>query len=151
MILIVFAVWMIYYRTKLGLRYRAIGENPFAVQASGVNVNRYRYVALVFAGMVAAIGGSYLSLSQNNLFVIDMVAGRGFMGLAANIFGGWNPLGSLRAGFIFALAQAARFYLSEVNVPIQFIQMIPYAVTLFILWFVGSKAKGPEALGKLVD
>lgn len=150
-ILIVFAVWIVFYRTKAGLRYRAIGEQPYAVQTSGINVNRYRYVAMAAAGMIAGIGGSYLSLSQNNLFVVDMVAGRGFMGLAANIFGGWSPLGSMGAGLIFALAQSARFYLSDINIPTQFIQMLPYALTLFILLFVGKKAKGPEALGALVN
>lgn len=150
MVLIVAAVWVVFYRTRIGLRYRAIGEQPFAVQTSGINVNKYRYVAMIFAGIVAGIGGSFLSLSQNNLFVIDMTAGRGFMGLAANIFGGWNPIGSLLAGTVFAVAQAVRFYVSDLGIPIQFIQMLPYAVTLFILLFVGKKAKGPEALGKLV-
>lgn len=151
MFAIVAAVWIVYYRTKVGLRYRAIGEHPYAVQTSGINVNRYRYVAMAMAGMVAGIGGSFLSLSQNNLFVMDMVAGRGFMGLAANIFGGWSPVGSLGAGLVFAVAQSARFYLSDLNIPTQFIQMLPYALTLFILLFVGNRAKGPEALGKLVE
>lgn len=151
MLLIVAGVWVFYYRTKAGMRYRAIGEHPHAVQSAGIDVNRYRYIGMTFAGVVASIGGSFLSLSQNNLFVMDMVAGRGFMGLAANIFGGWTPLGSLGAGMVFALAQSGRFYLSDLNIPTQFIQMLPYAVTLFILLFVGKKVKGPEALGKLVD
>jgi len=149
--LIVLGVWFVFYRTKAGLRYRAIGEQPFAAQTSGINVNRYRYVAMAAAGMIAGIGGSFLSLSQNNLFVVDMVAGRGFMGLAANIFGGWSPLGSLGAGMIFAVAQSARFYLPDIHIPTQFVQMLPYALTLFILLFVGKKAKGPEALGQLVS
>lgn len=148
---IVLAVWVVFYRTKAGLRYRAIGEQPYAVQTSGIPVDRYRYVAMAAAGMIAGIGGSYLSLSQNNLFVVDMVAGRGFMGLAANIFGGWSPVGSLGAGMVFALAQSTRFYLSGNDIPTQFIQMLPYALTLFILLFVGKRAKGPEALGKLVN
>jgi simple sugar transport system permease protein len=150
MILIVAAVWVVFYRTRIGLRYRAIGEQPFAAQTSGINVNEYRYVAMIFAGIIAGIGGAFLSLSQNNLFVIDMTAGRGFMALAANIFGGWNPIGSLLAGMVFAVAQTVRFYASDINIPIQFIQMMPYLMTLFILLFVGKKAKGPEALGKLV-
>ena len=151
MLLVVIGVWIVFYKTKAGLRYRAIAEHPQAAQTSGINVNKYRYVGMAVAGMIAGIGGSYLSISQNNLFVVDMIAGRGFMGLAANIFGGWTPGGSLGAGMIFALAQSARFYLSDVNIPTQFIQMIPYALTLFILLFIGKKAKGPEALGKLVD
>lgn len=151
MLFIVFAVWFVMCKTKFGLRYRAIGDHPRAVQTSGINVNRYRYIALTIAGMIAGLGGSYLSISQNNLFVVDMTAGRGFMGLAANIFGGWQPLGSLGAGLIFAVAQSARYYLSDLDVPLQFIQMIPYVSTLIVLLYVGKRAKAPEALGELVD
>ena len=85
--------------------------------------------------------------------MVDMTAGRGFMGLAANIFGGWNPIGSMGAGLVFAVAQAGRFYLNDsaIQIPSQIIQMLPYVVTLVILLIVGKKAKGPESLGKLVD
>lgn len=151
MFVVVAAVWIVFYKTKFGLRYRAIGDQPFAVQTAGVSVNRYRYTAMVIAGSIAGLAGSYLSISQNNLFVTDMTAGRGFMGLAANIFGGWQPLGSLGAGMIFAVAQAARFYLTDLALPSQFVQMLPYVVTLVVLLFVGKRVKGPEALGKLVD
>lgn len=151
MFLIVAAVWVVFYKTKIGLRYRAIGDQPRAVQAAGVNVNRYRYAAMITAGAIAGLAGSYLSISQNNLFVVDMTAGRGFMGLAANIFGGWSPLGSMGAGFVFAIAQTARFYLTDFSIPSQIVQMLPYGVTLVILLFVGKRVKGPEALGKLVD
>lgn len=151
MFLIVAAVWVIFYKTKYGLRYRAIGDQPHAVQTAGVSVNRYRYIAMITAGAIAGLAGSYLSISQNNLFVSDMTAGRGFMGLAANIFGGWQPLGSMGAGMVFAVAQAARFYLTDAAIPSQFVQMLPYVVTLVVLLFVGKRVKGPEALGKLVD
>lgn len=150
-VLIVAGVWIVFYKTKYGLRYRAIGDQPYAVQTAGVPVNRYRYIAMMAAGAIAGLGGSYLSVSQNNLFVVDMVAGRGFMGLAANIFGGWQPLGSMGAGMVFAVAQAARFYLTDQSVPSQFVQMLPYLVTLAVLLVVGKRVKGPEALGKLVD
>ena len=151
MFLIVAGVWVVFYKTKFGLRYRAMGDQPYAVQTAGVPVNRYRYTAMILAGSIAGLAGSYLSISQNNLFVTDMTAGRGFMGLAANIFGGWQPLGSMGAGMIFAIAQAARFYLTDLSIPSQFVQMLPYAVTLVVLLFVGKRVKGPEALGKLVD
>lgn len=151
MLLIVAAVWALFYKTKYGLRYRAIGDQPHAVQTAGVPVNRYRYIAMMSAGAIAGLAGSYLSLSQNNLFVTDMTAGRGFMGLAANIFGGWQPVGSLLAGMVFAVAQAARFYLTDLAIPSQIVQMLPYVITLLILLFVGKRVKGPEALGKLVD
>lgn len=151
MFLIVGGVWLVFYRTKYGLRYRAIGDQPYAVQTAGVPVNRYRYTAMIAAGAIAGLAGSYLSVSQNNLFVVDMTAGRGFMGLAANIFGGWQPVGSLAAGMVFAVAQSARFYLTDLEIPSQIVQMLPYVVTLLILLFVGKKVKGPEALGKLVN
>lgn len=151
MLAIVAGVWILFYRTKYGLRYRAIGDQPHAVQTAGVPVNRYRYIAMMAVGAIAGLAGSYLSLSMNNLFVTDMTAGRGFMGLAANIFGGWQPLGSLGAGMVFAVAQAARFYLTDIAIPSQIVQMLPYVITLLILLFVGKKVKGPEALGKLVD
>lgn len=151
MFLIVAAVWVVFYKTKFGLRYRAIGDQPHAVQTAGVSVNRYRYIAMIAAGSIAGLAGSYLSISQNNLFVTDMTAGRGFMGLAANIFGGWQPLGSMGAGMVFAVAQAARFYLTDASIPSQIVQMLPYGVTLLVLLFVGRRVKGPEALGKLVD
>lgn len=151
MFAIVAAVWILFYKTRYGLRYRAIGDQPHAVQTAGVAVNRYRYIAMMAAGAIAGLAGSYLSLSQNNLFVTDMTAGRGFMGLAANIFGGWQPAGSLGAGMVFAVAQAARFYLTGFAIPSQIVQMLPYMITLLILLFVGKRVKGPEALGKLVD
>lgn len=151
MLIIVAVVWVLFYKTKFGLRYRAIGDQPHAVQTAGVPVNRYRYIAMMAAGAIAGLAGSYLSLSQNNLFVTDMTAGRGFMGLAANIFGGWQPVGSLLAGLVFAIAQATRFYLTDLSIPSQIVQMLPYIITLLILLFVRKRVKGPEALGKLVD
>ncbi|HFU4454522.1 TPA: ABC transporter permease [Streptococcus suis] len=154
MILIVIGTWIIMYKSKIGLRLRAMGENPHAVQTAGIQVNKYRYFALIISGMIAGLAGSYLSISQNNLFVTDMVAGRGFMGLAANIFGGWHPLGSLGASYIFSVAQAIRFKLVDVGLPTHLISMLPYITTLLVLLGVGMKAKSaaaPEGLGKLVD
>ncbi|MBS4751092.1 ABC transporter permease [Granulicatella sp. zg-ZJ] len=154
MVIIVAATYIIMYKTKVGLRLRAMGENPYAVQTAGISVNRYRYIALMISGMIAGLAGSFLSISQNNLFVTDMVAGRGFMGLAANIFGGWHPLGSLGASFIFSTAQAVRFKLVDASIPTHLISLLPYMTTLFVLLVVGLKSKtptAPEGLGKLVD
>lgn len=150
-LLITLGVWVVFYKTKYGLRYRAIGDQPFAVQTAGVARKPLPLCGNDDSRRHCRTGGSYLSISQNNLFVIDMVAGRGFMGLAANIFGGWQPLGSLGAGMVFAVAQAARFYLTGQAIPSQFVQMLPYVVTLVVLVVVGKRVKGPEALGKLVD
>lgn len=151
MLAVVAGVWVFFYKTKAGLRYRAIGDHPLAVRTAGVNVNRYRYVGLTVAGMLAALGGSFLSISYNNLFVADMVSGRGFMALAASIFGGWTPLGCLFAGMAFAFFQAVSYNMANVSIPIYFVQMIPYVSTLAILVFTGRRVRGPEALGRLVD
>lgn len=147
-LIIVAAGWYIMYKTKIGLRLRAIGDHPQAAETVGINVTRYRYICVTLCGLLAGMAGSYLSIVQNNLFVQEMVAGRGFMAIAANIFGGWNPLGSMVASLIFAFAQALRLNLSDLNIPDQFIQMLPYVLTLAVLVAVAKKAKGPEALGK---
>ncbi len=147
-LILVLAGWYIMYKTKLGLRLRAIGDHPQAAETVGINVVQYRYVCVTICGLLSGMAGAYLSIVQNNLFVQEMVAGRGFMAIAANIFGGWNPLGSMVASLIFAFAQALRLNLSELNIPDQFIQMIPYVLTLIVLVVVAKKAKGPEALGK---
>ncbi len=151
MLLAVGGTWFFFYRTKVGLRYRAIGDHPQAVRTTGVNVNRYRYVVLSVAGALAALGGSFLSIAFNNLFVADMVSGRGFMALAASIFGGWTPLGCLLASMVFALSQAVSYSMAGIGIPIYFVQMLPYVTTLFILMFTGRRVRGPEALGRLVE
>lgn len=150
MLLIVFSTWFFMYKTKGGLRLRAIGDHPQAASTAGINVKKYRYIAVTVCGMLCGMAGAYLSIVQNNLFVNNMVAGRGFMALAANIFGGWNPLGSFLASLLFAFAQAIRINLS-LPIPDQFVQMMPYVLTLLVLVGVGRKAKGPEALGELID
>lgn len=149
-VFIVFAAWFFMYRTKAGLRLRAIGDHPRAAATVGINVRKYRYFAVVVCGMLCGMAGAYLSIVQNNLFVNNMVAGRGFIALAANIFGGWNPLGSFLASLLFAFAQALRINLS-LPIPDQFVQMVPYALTLLVLIGVGRKAKAPEASGELID
>lgn len=147
---IVAVCWFIMYKTKIGLRLRSIGDHPQASATVGINVKQYRYVAVVCCGMLCGLGGAYLSIVQNNLFVNNMVAGRGFMALAANIFGGWNPLGSFLASLVFAFAQAIRINLS-LEIPDQFLQMLPYVLTLLVLIGVGRRTKGPEALGDMGD
>jgi ABC-type uncharacterized transport system permease subunit len=148
-ILIVAVAWYVMYKTKTGLRLRSIGDHPQAAETAGINVSRYRYVCVILSGILAGMGGAYLSIVQSNLFVQNMVAGRGFMALAANIFGGWNPVGSFVASLIFAFAQALRFNMASLKIPDQFIQMVPYILTLVVLIGVGRKAKAPEALGKI--
>ena len=93
-VLIVILSWYMMYRTKIGLRLRTIGDHPKAAATAGVNVSKYRYISVILCGMLCGLAGSYLSIVQSNLFVKEMVAGRGYISLAATIFGGWNPVGS---------------------------------------------------------
>jgi simple sugar transport system permease protein len=139
----------ILWKTKVGLRLQAIGENPRAAATAGIPVALYRTLAIVAGSCLAALGGAYLSVVHSNLFVNNMVAGRGFIAIAANILGGWNPLGSLLASLLFAFTQALRFQFSAVHVPDQISQMIPYVITLFVLMGVGRKARAPAKLGVL--
>ncbi len=148
--LIVALAWFVMYRTKVGLRLRAIGDHPQAASTVGINVTKYRYVAVIACGMLCGLAGAYLSIVQNNVFIANMVAGRGFMAMAANIFGGWNPLGSFLASLVFAFAQAVRINLS-LDIPDHFLQMLPYVLTLLVLVCVGRKSKGPTACGEIGD
>ncbi len=150
-IIIIFLIYYVIKYTKIGLRLKAISDYPLAVRSVGVNVTKYRYVSMAIAGGLAGLGGSYLSIVQNNVFVNGMTAGRGFLGVAANIFGGWTILGSVNSSFIFAFAQAIRFNLIGFRIPDQFIQMIPYIITIIALVIFGNRKTAPKALGKIDD
>lgn len=148
-IIISILMWYIIKYTKTGLRLKAISDYPLAARSVGINVNKYRYISMAIAGGLAGIGGAYLSIVQNNVFVNNMTAGRGFLGVAANIFGGWSIIGSIASSFIFAIAQAFRFNLLGLNIPDQFVQMIPYIITILALVLFGNRATSPKALGKM--
>lgn len=141
------------YRTRFGLRLRAAGENPHAVDSGGISVARLRYSALVWAGVFCGLAGACLSTSLNNGFIRDMTAGRGFLALAALIFGKWRPLPTLLACLLFACADAAQARLQGLAlpgigaIPVQFIQALPYILTVLLLaGFVGG-ANPPKAIG----
>lgn len=142
-------IWYVLKYTKTGLRLKAISDDPIAANSVGINTKKYKYVSMLLVGCLAGLGGSYLSIVQNNVFVNNMVAGRGFLGVAANIFGGWTPLGSVGSSFIFAIAQAIRFNLVGLKIPDQFIQMVPYLITILALIFLGNRKQSPKALGKV--
>lgn len=148
-LVIALAAWFFLWKTRQGLHLQAIGENPLAAATAGIPVARYRTIAVVVSSCLASLGGAYLSVVHSNLFVNNMVAGRGFIAIAANILGGWNPLGSLLASLLFAFTQALRFQFSSFNVPDQISQMIPYLITLIVLIAVGRKTKSPAKLGVL--
>jgi simple sugar transport system permease protein len=149
---LVAGVWWLLYRTRLGLRWRATGENPAMVDAAGVSVLGVRYLALAGNGVLAALAGCYLVLALNPQFIPNMTAGRGYMALAAMIFGKWHPVGAMLAcllfGFLDALAirlQGANF--GGVAVPVQAIQALPYVLTVVLLAGFIGRAYAPKALG----
>lgn len=140
--------WWVLNRTPFGLRLRAVGENPEAADTAGVNVARIRYVAVLLSGALAAIGGAYLSTGQSSLFTRNMTAGRGFIALAALIFGKWRPVQTMLACLLFGAAEALSIQMQGVSeIPVQFIQIIPYVLTIVVLaGFIGH-SRAPRALG----
>jgi ABC-type uncharacterized transport system permease subunit len=140
--------WYVLYRTPFGLRLRAVGENPEAADTAGVNVSKVRYLAVMLSGALAAIGGAYLSIGQSSLFARNMTAGRGFIALAALIFGKWRPVQTMLACLLFGFAEALSIQMQGVSqIPVQFIQLIPYVLTIVVLaGFIGH-SRAPRALG----
>lgn len=136
------------YRTRFGLRLRAVGENPEAADTAGVKVTAMRWAGVLISGAFGAIAGAYLSIGQNSLFTRNMTAGRGFIALAALIFGKWDPLGTLLACLLFGLAEAVAIRMQgTVNIPNQFIQIVPYVLTVVVLAGFIRRALPPRALG----
>ena len=151
---LVAGVWWLLYRTRFGLRLRAAGENPAMVDAAGVSVKALRYQALALNGVLASLGGAYLVLAQNPSFIPNMAAGRGYMALAALIFGKWHPVGALWACLLFGFLDAVSIRMQGAvlplfgEVPVQAIQALPYLLTVILLaGFIGH-ALAPAALGR---
>jgi len=146
--------WYVLYRTPFGLRLRAVGEHPAAADAAGVDVARVRYIAVLLSGALAAMGGAYLSIGQSSLFTRNMTSGRGFIALAALIFGKWRPVQTLLTCLFFGLTEAVTIQMQGVvklpsgeDIPVQFIQVVPYVLTIVVLaGFIGY-SRPPRALG----
>jgi len=137
-----------------GLRLRAVGENPEAVDAAGLSVARLRYAALALCGVLAATGGAYIAIADGAGFTRDMTAGRGYVALAALIFGRWRVVPTAMACLLFAFADALQLRLQGVAlpligaVPVQIVQALPYIVTLLVLAGLGGTSRMPAALGR---
>src|SRR5437016_8725076 len=157
-LVIVLVTRYVLYRTPFGLRLRAVGENPEAADAAGVSVNLMRYIGVMLSGALAGIGGAYLSIGQSSLFTRNMTAGRGFIALAALIFGKWRPVQTMLACLLFGFADALTIQMQGVaklpsggDIPVQFIQMIPYLVTIIVLAGFIGQSRAPGALGVPYD
>lgn len=146
------AAWVV-YRTRFGLRLRAVGENPAAVDTAGISVEALRYRALMVTGVLTGIAGAYLSIAQNAGFIRDMSAGKGYLALAALIFGKWRPVPAVLACLLFAAADALQARLQGQPlpligpIPVQLIQALPYLLTILLLAGFVGRAVAPKAVG----
>lgn len=145
--------WWVVYRTRFGLRLRAVGENPASVDTAGISVSGLRYAAVLCCGLLCGIAGTYLATAQNAAFVREMTAGQGYIALAAMIFGKWRPFPTMMACLLFGFLDAVAVRLQGVEVPlvgaipVQLIQGLPYALTVILLAGFIGKAVAPKADG----
>ena len=142
--------WIILYKTPFGLRLRTVGEHPAAADTVGVDVYKMRYMAVVISGVLAGLAGAHMSIGVSELFSKNMIAGRGFIGLAAMIAGGWHPIGACVAALLFGFFESMSVTLgtvSNIAIPNQFISVLPYIITILVLAVAGTKSIGPKANG----
>ena len=142
-------MWFVFYRTKWGLRILAVGENPAAADTLGINVYKVRYICVILSGILAGIGGATVTLGIVAQFSQTSIAGQGFIGLAAVIFGKWKPQGAYKACLVFGFAQALTVVLGggALAVPSEILAMLPYALTILILILFVGKSVAPKANG----
>ena len=149
----VFLTYYVVFKTRFGLRLRAVGEKPEAVDTAGISVIRMRYQAVIIAGMLCGFAGAYLSIAHGAGFGREMSAGKGYIALAAMIFGKWNPIPTLFACLLFGFLEALGNRLQGVDlyiigeVPVQFMQALPYILTVILLAGFIGKARAPGAIG----
>jgi simple sugar transport system permease protein len=148
MYLLVPLTYFVVFKTPFGLRLRATGEVPEAVDTAGVSVTRMRYYGVALSGILAAVGGVYLSMALLSAFTELMTSGRGFIALAALIFGRWNPIGAFGAALLFGFFFAIAFRVNQDTIPIELIQSLPYIFTIVALVAFGGRAIAPAAIGK---
>lgn len=150
MYILIGSVTYLLFRTRWGLRTRSVGENPRAADSLGVRVGRVRYLAVIYGGMVGGFAGAWFTLGTVGRFDEGMTAGTGFIGLAAMIFGAWNPIGALGAALIFGFSESLeqKFALLDIPIPSEFLAMAPYLVTIVVVAGLVGRARPPAADGQ---
>ena len=148
--IVVFSTYFL-FKTSPGLTLRAVGESPKAADAAGISVEKVRYLAVLASGCLASLGGAYLAVEHVKYFTENMSAGKGFIAIAALIFGRWHPIGSSLACLLFGATEALQLRVQALgaNIPYQFLIMLPYITALFALLGLAGKSKPPSALGVL--
>ena len=149
--ILVAVVWFVLYKTKLGLRIRAVGEHPGAADTLGINVYKTRYIAVILSGVLAGLGGASMSLAVVSAFRPTLISGHGYIAIAAVIFGKWKPQGAMLACLLFGFSTALSIYFGGATSPIDvnenLLSMIPYVVTLVMLILFVKRSKAPAASG----
>lgn len=147
--ILVFLVWFLLYRTRLGLRLRSVGEHPRAADTLGINVYRMKYLAVILSGVFAGFGGAALSIAVISNYRAALISGQGFIALAAMIFGNWKPQGAMWGCLLFGAAQGLVVYLGGTSLAVssQVLSMLPYIITILVLVFFVGEASGPKANG----
>jgi ABC-type uncharacterized transport system permease subunit len=143
------AIWFFLYRTKFGMALRGIGENPQAVDTKGINVTKYQYLAIIFGGFMAGLGGAILPLSSTGLFVTEITQGRGWLAIVMVIAGNWIPWRVMVASLIFALLDAFQLQGQGLglNIPFQIMLAIPYVAAIVVMMSTRARSVAPAALG----
>lgn len=141
-LILVLLVWIMFKYTTLGLRIKAVGESPEAAESVGINVNKVKYIALTMSGALAALGGAFLSMGYVTLFSAGMTSGRGYIALATQAMAGANPIVGLLTSSLFGFADSMSNYLQGINLPIEFIQMLPYlAIVVIYVTYCANKTR----------
>ncbi|KEQ23796.1 ABC transporter permease [Paenibacillus tyrfis] len=147
--------WYAMFKTPFGLRLRAVGEHPGAADTLGVNVTRMRYIGVLLSGALGGLGGATITLTTTSNFSHNTISGQGFIALAAMIFGKWHPFGALGAAIFFGFAQAIRNFVQlfpvSQAIPMEFIYMLPYILTILVLAGAVGRAYPPASLGEPYD
>lgn len=147
------AAWFVINHTTFGLKVRAVGQNPEAADAMGINVTRIRYATVTLGGVLASVAGASLSIAQLNVFQQNMTAGQGFIAVALVYFGSWRPFGVMAGALLFSTVNALQLWVRTrgIDIPAEYASMAPYLLTILALVFASRRVDQPAALGKVFE